>query len=740
MIYLTIGVMNAKLMLGSVVLLLLFGSVLALSDASYYDVNMKVLSGDSFNDSEVLVFGYINLGKADWGHVLSSDKLSLVIWKGSVRERVYGSSEISYVNDINDSSYLLDGFFFRRVDGLKPGSYNAILYIDGEPKTPVTFNVLSGKTNLTLNLIGASQGSDSLSPIANLDFNNTNPDGTAKTVNVALNVYGRKNFDSPKVIDCAGVATGVNFNVPVTSFSLGDFADEKTVFGVVVHALASDGTVSVPKVLVMDRGFTSASTDGELIVSAAKTVRKGVNDSLSFIVNNTGSLLGNYDVLLSGSLSAYASISGSVSVMPGLNATGVISVNIPRRYSLSTGDLTVTLVANGVVLDEATVSFSLLPASKVHSVSIANLTFDKVSYFDDELIKPVLSIENDGDYAESVVIEYYLSGSSDVPLRKEVTLPAGVKKDELLPLNAVANPGDLIVSVTGDNLVGVVSESKPVSVVTKDYSFSFYLLKDNVISRNALTEIVSLSIENDGNVDDLYTITADYPNYELANRSFVLAPGESVILNATVNVPFNVDAVNMTFSVCSKIGDECVSDLLNIAVFRVSDVVSSVSSVNVTSEVSGDDLVYSFLVSNNKLVAKSYHLSYNKSSDDISVTVYPGVDFVIQPGESLVVYMYASAGSAVNDSISYSVSESGALISSGNLLLASESNGSNLTGFAVAAGGVLGIAGLIVLVLFIYFYFIRQPPVGDDEFKPVEVKKADLTKQGPSVKNDGKYW
>jgi len=352
MIYLTIGVMNTKFMLGSGVLLLLFGSVLALSDASFYDVNMKVLSGDSFNDSEVLVFGYINLGKEDWGHVLSRDKLSLVIWKGSVRERVYGSNEISYVNDINDSSYLLDGFFFRRVDGLKPGSYNAILYIDGEPKTPVTFNVLSGKTNLTVNLIGASQGSDSLSPIANIDFNNTNPDGTVKTVNVALNVYGRKNFDSPKVIDCAGVATGVNFNVPVTSFNLGDFADEKTVFGVVVYGVASDGTVSVPKVLVMDRGFTSASTDGKLIVSANKAVIKGVNDSLSFTINNTGSLLGSYTVLLSGSLSSYASTSGAVSVMPSLNASGVISVNVPRRYALQNGDLIITLVANGVVLDE----------------------------------------------------------------------------------------------------------------------------------------------------------------------------------------------------------------------------------------------------------------------------------------------------------------------------------------------------------------------------------------------------
>jgi|GEM_PF-2937960 len=721
--------MKIMRMMGGVLLLL---ALLSVASAGYEDyvIDWQILPGQAYENTDVLVFGYINVD--DLGMIVPVDDFELRIMEGSTIKKTVKltDSAMTYVNDYNDSDILAGGFFATKVDGLSAGTYSAIISLEGNDVDHQTFQVLEGESNFSVNLVALTTNNG---PIMELDYT-----GELTPVNVELFLYGRKNFETPEQVDVGGVQKDVIFNVPeIDTFDLDDYVDDDEVFGFVVYGVTSNDNPSEPEIIVSRTGTKSIIYDVEAGLETAD-LKKGAVERLDLSLENNGSLLTDYVIELNGSLSAYANVTDLVSLMPGESVDLEVVVELPRTHVQRKGNLTLTIKADGVIVDALTYEMDLLDADPVHSLSVENVTFDDEFYFRGDHVKGNITLVNDGDYTETVTVEYYFEGESHVKTT-DVTLNPGVSRSVPIFVSA-GDESTLIVTAINDYLD--YAESFEANIVAKDYSFSFYLDENNMISQDSLTEEVSLVIENTGNVENIFMITSDYLYYELTNRSVRLGSGAQAIVNATINIPQNEDELNVTFIVCSG-KDDCLEDLLNVDIFRTGGGLSeSDSVVNVTDlSLTGDTeegVIFTFDVTNNKLIAKSYELEY-ETEGDITFDFYPDSEFTVQPGETVKVYMYATPSVNGDYDITYTITEEGAELASGSLELIASSGVEGLTGFAVAAGSVLGIAGLVVLVLFIYFYFIRQPPEGEDDFKPVEVKKADLTK--PSVKNENnKYW
>jgi len=728
-----ISLMNSnKRLIGGLFLVL---AILSVASAAYddYDIDVQILPGTIYENNKVLIAGYITI--EDWGDIISVDSFEMKVIEGSTLKKLLTLSDtaMTYVNDANDTTLLVDGFFYTEISGLDAGSYVVKILLNGNEVKIKRFTVLDGETNLTLNFDGFTLTDG---PYYSLEYDN------AGIVTGDVYFYGRNNFDSPATIRHTGIAGNSSpFEAPeMTGFSLDTYADEDEVFGFIIVANVTDGALensfSDAKVVVNNRGFKDSTYSAYLSVNS-KDLKKGTNDTLSMILTNNGSLLSNYVVELSGSLSSYASITSPIELQPEASKSDSISINLPRNHVSTTGDLTVTVKVNGQVIAEQVLNINLLAADPVHSISADSIQFSKSSYFKGENVIGTITLVNDGDYTETVLVEYYFQNEDHT--KEYVELSPGTSQNFTI-IAPAADVSTLVVSVTNDYITYTTSSNA--NIVTKNYDFNFYLDDADVISQDASTETVGLVIENKGNVEDLFVILSDYANHELSDNGVEIDSSDSTTVTATVNIPVNEDSLNVTFTVCSRIGNKCINDSLLITIFKTegglteSDSVVNITEPSLSGAVS-EGLIYTFDVTNNKLVSKNYQLEYEANST-IDFSVYPGVNFTVQPGETMKVFMHATPAVGGDYEINYTVTESGAVFANGTLSLAAGTSLDNLTGLAVAAGSALGVVGLIVLVLFIYFYFIRRPPEGEDEFRPVEVKKADLTK--PNVKNEKQYW
>ncbi len=726
--------MNQKstLIMGLFLAVLLIG--VAKADYSDYNVDMKVLSLNSYENTPVVVFGYITIN--DWSKTVPVDTLRLRIQKGDEIVKDLSFNELNYVNDIDNNNYLVDGFFYTKISDLTPGNYIAILSLGGEDVNIKRFKVISGTSDLSVKYITFT---DTQGPVVELNYAGSSNDHIAR-----IYVYGRNNFNTPGVFDYS-LSAGENKIVAasdVGTFNLNDYVNENEVAGLVVYGEEIDSTGAVvsttePYVIIKRTGVKDASPS-ITVESKNEELKKGESKLINFQVRNNGLLPITLNVQLGGSLKDYASTTiNELTINPSESKSIPVTISIPRKTIESTGNLTISLLSGSELIATNVSLFNLNSADPVHSVIVSEINFTKTLYYNDEKVKGYFVLTNDGDYEEVVNVEYGFEGNETNYVTNIDLMPGESKKFDII-VPAVIN-SLFKVSVSNDNL----SNSKEVSVNVEQrfYSFRFYLSDDHLVAYNELKKNVLLIIENTGNTEDLFVVKSDYNYYELNDSSvFLLKPNEEKEINATISVPINETLLTINYTVCSQNGAECKNNTLVMTIFNTDNYEESSSEVNVSESIMNDnEVVYAFDVKNNNKLAKTYNLVYSTNDSSLRLSAYPSDTFVLQPGESYTVYLHANSDEDLTGKeINYAIKENGKELIN-NTLIISPKKTSTLTGFAVAVGSVLGVAGLVVIILFIYFYFIKQPPQGgDEEFKPVEVKKADLTK--PNVKNEAKYW
>ncbi len=706
----------------------------AKADYSDYSVNMKVLSQNSYENTPVVVFGYITI--SDWSKTVPVDTLRLRIQKGDEIVKDLSFNELNYVNDIDNNNYLVDGFFYTKISDLTAGDYIAILSLGGEDVSIKRFKVVTGTSDLSVKYITFT---DTQGPVVELNYAGSSNDHVAR-----IYVYGRSNFNTPGEFDYS-LSAGESKIVAasdVGTFNLNDYVNENQVAGLIVYGEELDSTGAVvsstePYVIIKRTGVKDASPSIN-IESKNEELKKGESKLIDFQVTNNGLLPITLNVQLSGSLSGYASTDiNELTINPSESKSIPVTISIPRKTIESNGNLTISLLSGNELIALNTSLFTLNPADPVHSVIVSEINFTKPFYYNDEKVKGYFVLTNDGDYAEVVDASYGFEGNETNYITNIELVPGESKKFEIM-VPAVIN-SLFSVSVSNDNLIN--SKEVSVNVEQRFYSFRFYLSDDHLVAYNDLKKNVLLVIENTGNAEDLFVIKSDYDYYELNDSSiFLLKPEEKKVINATISVPINETLLTMNYTVCSQNGDECKNNTLVMTIFNTANYEESSSEVNVSeSTMSDNEVAYAFDVKNNNKIAKTYNIVYSTNDSSLKLSAYPSDTFVLQPGESYTVYLYANSDEDLTGKeINYAIKENGKELINDTLIVSPKKT-SSLTGFAVAVGSVLGVAGLVVIILFIYFYFIKQPPQGgDEEFKPVEVKKADLTK--PNVKNEAKYW
>ena len=732
-----------KILLSAALTLMVLGIGFA-APIDYNISSMMVLPGTAYENNNVTVFGYLEL--LDWSNANSITDMNLrLIRTGDLDNdwsrdnfddeglRDYSSTEIEYYNDINNSELLLDGFFYKDFGMLKDGDYVIQLRIDDKMVDYKRFNVLDGSSNLIMDFIDIAQSSDEIKLLVDLNNSGPNP------LNVTLSIYGRKNFDNPEQVTGININPGEKYELPENAYDIDDFADENQVFGLVLFASSQLQNASPAKV-ILSTGLSTIAYDGELSITL-DSVKKNEETEAELSISNNGLLTATYSILVSGSLSSYVQVSDDdLNLMPEDEVTVTLTLNIPKDYDGS-NDLKIMLMHDEIEISSITLNPELITADKEHLIIIKSINYKADRFFPDQNIEGSVTIENVGDYLEEFV-RVEISYGEDI-IKQQVSMNQGQSKDVEFTLEP-QDTAKLSIKVIIEDTSTEMESTIP--LVDKVYSFTSVLSEHELISDNQDVETVNLTVENTGNNEDYYTISAgghDYYTTDLDN--FLLSPGENETIIINVNIPTDEDEINMSITVNSKLGNESSTEYLLIYIFKTIETTEEEATIDVDEEsiqaVIDEGVIYSITVTNNKLITKTYALDVSSDING-SITVYPSDGVSVQPGEAPSIYIYVTSESIGDFTISYIVMEDDVDVGSGSLSLSvselQEEFG--ITGFIVAAGGVFGVAGLIVLILFIYFYFIRQPPKKEeDAFKPVEVKKAELGK--PKTRNEGeKYW
>jgi len=719
--------MNFKdwLLLGIIIL-----SINVVSAApSDYTVSLKVLPDVILANNEILISGYVTL--SDWTKLMNSGNFTMSIYRNSDLVYNYDISSISYFNDLGRSDLLLDGFFYKKLT-LTTGDYSVLVKIGGVTKAYEYFNVQPGKSNLTLRLIDVAQSTNTISPILNI--NNSQASG-----NVDIRFYGRSNFDSPQVLTGIYVSTGSLYTLPkdLGTFDSSLFSDPSKVYGLIVMANGSPGYTN-PSVQVLNVQ-SGVANSGDLSASI-NSIKLNNNTEFTLSVNNNGLIKTAYSLTASGSLAPYVQFSpNSVDINSGESSSVRLSILVPKNYT-GASDLRINLLSNGLIVDEQLFNPVLIPADPEHKVTIASINFNKQSYLIGESITGSFNLINNGDYTESFWVEHSVGSQTS---KEWVTLAKGASRSISFSSEGLSNQGQVSLNILVYNNDLSSQNAASVQVNDKTYSFSTSLDKHQVTSNNTASEKVKLTIINTGNVVDKYSITSSYSGVSFSSRLVVIEPGKSSVITATIKSPDQFDLLDITFSVCSQWSDDgyCDGQSLLMYVFKEGSSSPSESGVTVIdSDItarSNEGAIFSIKIENNDLVTNDYSVSFEGDFAN-SITTYPEGGFSIVPGGEKTVLVYVSPMTTGSYTTDYTVYENDNELSTGKLKLTISGSVFELTGFSIATGSVLGLVGLVMLSVFIYFYFLRHSPKKKGGFKSLDVKKADLGK--PKSKDANQYW
>ncbi len=723
--------MKQKTLLTIASALIVFGA--ALAAPADYNVSMKVFPEIAHESNNVLVTGYIKL--SDWGRANDFSDMSLRLLKNGEIEAEYSSNDIMYQNDINNSDLLLDGFFYKDLGELSDGEYVIQLRIAGKMVDYKRFNVLNGTSNLTMDFIDVAQSRENIKLLVDLH----NDDQSPLTVN--LSIYGRKNFDNPIIIENINLNPQETYHLPEASdtFDITDFADENQVFGLILYA-SSQSQNGSPAAIILNRGFNTAAYTAKLS-GTINSIKLNEAKSFELEIKNEGLLKTTYAVSLEGDLSSYAQLSAeTITLAPGEEGNFNVTLTLPKDYA---GGNELKVVVSHESSEAASKTFkpTLLPADKEHKVSIAEVSYDAEQFFKGQEISGHVSIQNSGDYYELLKIYFTYNGET---LKKDAAINPGETKNVTFVFNA-GDATSLHIDAYNNDTSAEFDSAVPIA--EKNYSFSAELSTHEIISQDKDVEQVNLTVKNTGNSPDYYRIRLQgHDQYMIDKEIFLLNPGENKTVLVSINIPSDEEELNVTVNVKSELGNITKGEDLLIHIFKTISKTNKAPTIN-ASEASiqtkpGEGVVYSIAITNNKLITRRFTLNASSSDFNGTISVYPSDGITVQPGETKNIYIYATPEANGNFSIDYTVYEEGEEAESNTLSLkVSEEEGiSGLTGYIVAAGGIFGVAGLIILIIFIYVYFLRNPPKeGEDEFKPVEVKKAELGK--PKTRTEGeKYW
>ncbi len=674
--------------IGLFLLGIIFALTIAKAQYEHYSISFRVFPEEANNN--VLIAGYISLG--DYSSVADSNQFYIKVYKDGVLYRTYGIDKINYYNDIDMPSYLTDGFFYVK-DTFPAGDYSAIIFIEDEPKTEAKSFIVSGNTSpLTFNVIGVSQTDDTLQPIVVAKSD--------KDDFIDIYVYGKLNFDNPIRYNNIALYKDTSTTLNLDPISVSDLTSNNNVYGLIIMGKTSEGYTE-PYVFVRRTGTRDVGLENLQFSIINDSLKKGVENKITYQISSNALLPLEFSFNFEGDLGQYASAQ-NITLLPGQTKEGEIIINLPRKYNGSS-DLIIHLLTENIE-KVYNYSFNLIEADKIHEVNILNVTFDKDFYYKGDVVNAQIILENTGDYDENLWFEV----NDGKLLKKWISIQEG----EIKSYN-ITFPAEDEINISLHNSCINKSATYILNTQERVRDFEAYLTKHEILSNKSSNVYLQLFVENTGNTEDIFVISSNYSYIKYSDQGFLLKPGESKYVNITLFIPENKTKVVVNFTISSQIGNKEINDLLIVNTYHKVVLSSSIPKVSIIK----DNDVYVFTIENNDTIARTYSLI-------APAEVWP-TKLTLMPGETGNIYVKSSTP------VDYQLAVDNEIVVSDKL------SESGITGYAVFIGSAFGVAGLVVLILFIYFYFVRKNSE-DDEFKPIEVKKANLEKR-PQAKN-GKYW
>lgn len=373
-------------------------------------------------------------------------------------------------------------------------------------------------------------------------FNVNNTGNARDTFTVAVDAWGSWVTLSPAQVT---IEAGANQNVTVTVKAPLDPLTRKGYYYMNVSATSKGSPATASKAQLRHEVEQVFSVLAK-IAPASRSVDPGTTAVYDVTITNKGNGLDNFTFIIGGARKAWGRMSKTqVGIEAGKDGTVTLSVRVPANQPVETaviwvlvsstgnGTANVTLSTTTTVLPfygvELTVSQDLLPAFPGRPTVFA------------------LKVKNAGNSDDTFSFDVSGAQSSWMATLSPQTVDPGnvVSVDVVVTPPSDARNGQYTFTINASS----DTQGDAYDIITLKVNINVYhglllrLDKPGIETRPNVTERVTLSVDNKGNVNDTFDLRAlgTYASWvTLSNASVTAVPGATGVSTATIRVPANL--------------------------------------------------------------------------------------------------------------------------------------------------------------------------------------------------------
>lgn len=661
------------------------GSVFASNPS--YEASTAVLDSIIGPENSLVVYGFIT---HITGEEFSSTSDLKILYYSATSGPEYATtishSSIQYVSDYeNSDSVIIDGAFLANIN-VPSGLSDSETYL-----VDVMINdQVIGSTQFTYNSSKRMNSS--------LTIPSSHPYNRAGTFNAAVTLKDENIFGSsydyiigviiPTINDLDREETSFSeLNLPAgnSSTELIGFSSTSLrqganfIISKVTSAKKNGFTAELPDlknsfIKIFQTNQKSLDTDYSAALSMENCdIKEGTQSNCEFEVTNLGSYPTIFNVVADSELSTSVSFTNNL-IQPGQTVSGSITINA-EKGDAPTKELVLMVKKGSTIIDSLTKVLDIEDRN-LHSVDLD--VDSEVMIMDNDVLHLKLNITNTGDFEEIYKIKYSFGGESKIISTPIILVPGmSAIKNIAIDMKLVENK-DLdnynLVSIIITNADGEKMMEFGKQILIKKTSFipklawerqTKYLTQGDQISNN-------LTIKNDGNGQDTFTIKIENSGFASLNMVKNLEAGEQLTINVPIFAALDAKVGNniITAEMCSISSEECEKVSFSLKVSELmkydSDVIINKTVETMTSSEQG--AVFNLTIKNNEDSAKNYKLVITNEDlfEDLQITP---IEQLVMVGDSAEFLIYALPKDSSVGQVEYEIIKGTEVFNSGNLTI-----------------------------------------------------------------------
>ncbi len=659
-----------------------------------YEVNAGLLPNTGLGAGDTLhIYGDIDhSGKG----AVNVDDFKIKIYKSTDPDSYEWVEEIDYQSDYSNSGdLLLDGVFHAEaeLEGMTKATYNVQIIIDDEVRRIISFEYNKFERNVTLSINEWYRTTGGIN--VNYVIENKGENNDTYTL-----VFESPRSEAQETVSIGEVENGTEQVGSYVIRDSGDFlAYESNIF--VARVTGTSGDESLPYVSIETSNLDELEIDASVSFLDDCSAKERETTTCSFKVENNGDYPLDFDVIADSSLNTEIDYDSS-SLNHSDARTGIVSITA-EEGDKGNEPLTLKLMNEDSVVDTDSQDINVLEGDPVTNVTITNMDITPSrDIMEGDEVKISFDIENSGDNPEYVDMRYGI-GDRGEEVRNMGLLDSSEKESKNIEFTATES---VTVEIKLEDSSGRLFDTFSQTIYVEPYKYEPYIRwhSSHKYLIQGENKTNTLTMRNNGNVEDYYKIIINSPYAALSKRVRLSAGNEKEITIPVItqeSTKTGEHSINAT--VCSLAGNNCESDVFKLHVLELIIENSSVSideSVQVLDELEG--AVYEISVENNEGETHTYKAVIGDVEGEVEISPK---QLTLLDKEEGTFFVYIKPETRKDMNVSYNVIKEDEIIKEGNLTITTSANRQGVTGLItlnnLRNAGFLVIGTVIIIGLLI---------------------------------------